>query len=205
MGSKKIYFVVILLMLHMISCNTSPKEAVRREIPVQLAEGDIVFRCGYGVVSTAVAFSDNNGAYSHVGVVAKVDEKWCVIHEVPFEGETAEDDKVYCEDISDFFNSEKAQLGAIYRFEGLDSLQREKIKDYLLFQLEKQTPFDHDYSLECDSLQYCSELVWRSFMNAEIDLTDGRRTEVSIPIVHDFLIMPSDIEKNKKLKSIYKF
>lgn len=176
-----------------------------RNIAIEFHDGDIAFRCGSGFMSKMVIAANPKGRYSHVGVIAKVNDRWCVIHEVPYEGRTTADDKIYCEEVDKFFDSNKAISGAIYRFEGLDSIHRATIRQYALQQLSLNTPFDHEYDLEDDSSQYCSELVWRSFLTTGIDISNGNRTYALFPGLSGYYILPSDIETNHSLIQIYHF
>ncbi len=172
---------------------------------MELHDGDIAFRRGSGGASRAVLMANPRGSFSHVGMVVNVDGQWCVIHEVPFEGQSREFDKIYCEPVSDFFNTIKAATGAIYRLSGLDSVQKETICNYARKHLELSTPFDHKYDLTDDSKLYCSELVWRSYLEVGIDLAEERRTKVSVPGFAGIHIMPADIEFCDRLELIYCF
>ncbi len=207
--SKQIItFIISFSSIFLLSCSgehRDKKYSEPRNIPVQLCDGDIAFRRGMGVVSHAVISTNNRGHYSHVGVVLKDSVgRWCVVHEVPYEGEKHSDDKIYSQPIEEFYASDKACSGAIYRSD-IDSIERAAICKYLLSQLQKETPFDHDYDLSDDSKLYCSELVWLSFLEAGIDLSQGRRTIVNMPPFNGTHIMPTDIELNDSLRLIYEF
>lgn len=177
----------------------------KRNITVELHNGDIAFRRGSGAASHMVLAADNQGSYSHVGIVVCVDSVWRVIHAVPFEGQSAKDDHIYGDEVGEFFGKFKAVAGAIYRYQALDSAQITAITNYAKLHLDRTTPFDHDYNLDDDSRQYCSELVWRCFLQANIDITNGERSTVTLPTMSGKYILPSDIELNKKLTCVYTF
>ncbi|MFI3277322.1 MAG: YiiX/YebB-like N1pC/P60 family cysteine hydrolase [Rikenellaceae bacterium] len=182
------------------------RQATKRNIPIELRDGDVAFRRGMGLTSNIILITNRSGHYSHVGMVKSVNNKWCVIHEVPYEGESEEDDKIYCEEIEEFFNTIKASSGAIYRLEGLDSSQIATVCNYTLKHLECNTPFDHDYDLSDDSKLYCSELAWRSYMQIGIDISNGSRTDVrTLKINSEQIIFPADIETSRVLAPIYEF
>ena len=187
--------LIISTTLLTISCNQtkSSKQEEKRNIPVSFNNGDVAFRRGIGAVSRVVLAANIRGSFSHVGVVVNVDGEWYVIHEVPYEGESRAQDKIYCEKIEEFFTPAKAESGAIYRYKDLDSLQRNQITNYLFKQLKDNTPFDHKYNLDNDKSQYCSELVWRSFLEVGIDISKGERTRINIPTLKGDYILPSDI------------
>ncbi|MFI3267104.1 MAG: YiiX/YebB-like N1pC/P60 family cysteine hydrolase [Rikenellaceae bacterium] len=190
-----------------ISCNTSihQKQIEKRNIPVELCNGDIVFRRGIGVASQAVLFANSQGTFSHVGVAVNIDDKWNVLHEVPYEGENQDDDKIHCEPIEDFFNTDKASCGAVYRLKGIDTLKQQIIKEYLKYKLACDVPFDHEYDLDDSTKLYCTELVWRSYLEAGVDITKGSRTEIFLLIFNGMQILPCDIESNEDLELIYMF
>lgn len=189
-----------------ISCdNLRDNRVVKRNIPVDFHNGDIAFRRGVGMASQAVLMSNHRGSFSHVGIVTQIDSQWMVIHEVPYEGRSYDDDKIKCETIEEFFEADKAASGAIYRLHGLDSSMQNRICSYLFRQLELGLPFDHDYNLDDTTHQYCSELVWRSYLKAGVDLSEGRRTKVSMPLFSGEHIIPADIELNENLDIIHRF
>lgn len=199
--------IIPFLSLFVVMCGSNSQIEVveKRNIPVDFNNGDIVFRRGYGAASGAVLRANIRGSYSHVGVVMSCEDKWVVVHEVPYEGRSRDDDKIYVEAVGDFFNTKKAMSGAVYRLEELDSTDCQTICRYLLRQISNQTPFDHDYDLADSSRLYCSELVWRSYMEIGVDVSKGSRTKVTLPGVWGSHIMPADIENNMDLKLLYRF
>ncbi len=202
----RLWQIVSIALLIVTSCgNNETWQVEKRNIPVEFQTGDIAFRRGVGAASRAVLLSNHRGSFSHVGVIVQQDSQWMVVHEVPYEGKTPEDDKIYCEQVSDFFNTQKAASGAVYRMQGMDSAKRSIVYNFLMRQLERELPFDHDYNLADSTSQYCSELVWRSYLDADIDLSQGRRTRVYMPPFAGEHIMPADIELNETLELLYRF
>lgn len=170
---------------------------------VQLRTGDIVFRLGESRESRAVTTMDKKGDYSHVGMVIDVDGRWMVLHAVPNERATKqEEDSVKLEPVGVFFRSDRAVKGAVFRYplspedtilllqKGLQLYGRHPLFDGL-FDCEDTTDF------------YCSELVYYLYHDAlDIDLTEGRRHPM--PLFPD-LIFCSDIFQNAKLEEIFAF
>lgn len=190
-----------------ISCiweNQDSTTTTKRKIEASLRSGDLAFRRGRGVISDAVISADHCGHYSHTGIIVERENQWYVIHEVPYEGRSRINDKIYCQPIELFFRDDKAKAGAVYRV-GIDSTSISKIVNYLDRQLALEIPFDHAYDLEDSTSLYCTELVWRAFNLAGIDLTEGRRTNLNLPGMGGEKIFPTDIELNKKLKLICRF
>lgn len=201
-GFRQIVISFSFLVL-LVSCKNEQK-TFKSDIPACLKDGDVAFRRGNGLSSYAVLAMDGSGTYSHVGVIISKDSSFYVVHEVPYEGETIKDDGIKCESVYDFFLPEKAGQGAIYRVEMSDE-ERAKIKAFLIRQVDLGTPFDHDYDLSDDSAQYCTELVWRAFLCADIDLPEGRLTKTNLPGFSGYYLLPSDIEVNNRLGNIYRF
>jgi Orthopoxvirus protein of unknown function (DUF830). len=69
-----------------------------------LREGDVVFRRGAGLISRAVLAADEDGQFSHIGIVVRNGNNWMVVHAVPGEPEFKGDsDRVKMEPIASFF------------------------------------------------------------------------------------------------------
>jgi MoaA/NifB/PqqE/SkfB family radical SAM enzyme len=51
--------------------------------------------------------------------------------------------------------------------------------------------FDGDFRLETPGRLYCSELVWRAFREAGIDLVEGRFSRLELPLRRGDFILPS--------------
>lgn len=187
-----------------IGCHRD-SQAVEYVMPdtVHLQTGDIVFRLGESRESRAVTTVDRNGDYSHVGMVINVNGHWMVLHAVPNERATKqEEDSVKLETLGTFFRSDRAVKGGIYRFpitpeDTLRLLQKG-------LQLYARHPmFDGQFDCEDTTDFYCSELVYFLYLNTlNMDITEGRRHQ--LPLFPD-LIFCSDIYQNPKLEEIFTF
>lgn len=151
-----------------------------------IREGDVVFRRGGGVASRAVLLADAGGMYSHVGVVV---DGGRVVHSVPEGG-------VKIEALEAFFAPRAAHRGAVMR---LDSVVTVKVAHFV------GAEFDHDYDLADSMRLYCTELVWRAFHNAGVDLSEGRRSEIAVPGFDGEYILPSDLAKCGRLTAVMEF
>ena len=197
------HILLIAVAIGLMQCS-SPRSREALDIPVDvLQEGDIAFRRGDGVVSDIVAYNDADGKYSHVGVVARVDSGFVVVHAVPGEGEDGKD-RVRAVALSDFFAPEKALRGEIMNIP-LDSAQRRIIGLRALEKARQEVEFDHQYDLTDTTKLYCSELLQLIFGHVGVDLAQGRYTHINVPSMTGDYIMPSDIHKNPNLKSTYLF
>lgn len=160
----------------------------------QWREGDIALRCGWGMESRAVT-NQGHSAYSHAGLLHHDREHniWQVIHAVP-----GEDDPEYlkAEPLSVFYCHERARAGAWLRVDCSDSIARQATQ-YALWKIEQHVLFDNDYLLEDTTMLYCTELVWRGYQTAGIDVSGGNRHDVTrFFCTEGECIFPSDLEKS---------
>lgn len=173
-----------------------------RDFGGELRQGDIVFRRGHGTKSRAVLAVDSVGAYSHVGIVCATDSGLVVVHAVP--GESAGRDVVKAEWPGEFFLPDRAVGGAVCRPRS-DTAVLNGAAKYALRAQRAGVEFDHDYDLSDSTAMYCTELVWRSFLAAGVDVSGGRRTHVPVPPFVGDYIMPSDIFCDTILNEIITF
>jgi hypothetical protein len=162
-----------------------------------------VFRLGRGTASRVVNIADKEKSYSHVGLLVKDStEEWYVVHAVPGEGEeTGGRETIKYDPIARFFGHDRTVDGVVMRFDSIAEISNQIIDKAQEF-FRQQLLFDHDYSLSDSSTLYCTELVHRAFLCANIDLSEDRRH--SFPLFKEFIIFPSDILQNKRLHEVCK-
>jgi hypothetical protein len=203
-SSAKLIFIFVFVLVVAIGCsqreNLSDFEVIIDK--TKLLEGDLVFRLGRGTSSQIVNFADKERSYSHVGLLIKDSVgEWAVVHAVPGESEETNGIEVVKSDpLWRFFGKDRTVSGVVVRFDSIELISRqivEKIKELY----NQKLLFDHYYALSDTTTMYCTELVHRVFLNASIDLTEGRRH--SIPLFREPIIFPSDILKNNALYEIY--
>lgn len=158
-------------------------------------EGDIIFRCGYGVESKAVTMR-SAANYSHVGLLHydSLTNEWHVIHAVP-----AEDEPEYLksEPVSVFLSPNRARCGAWMRVNCSDSIAH-RAAQYALSKVEQRALFDNDYLLDDSTQIYCTELVWRAYKAQGMDVSSGHAQPVpTIFSKEGKAIFPSDIEQSE--------
>ena len=203
MSHLVLHIITIVIMVGFTQCTT---RQVSSEFTIStnlLQEGDIAFRRGEGITSDIVAYNDADGKYSHVGVVAKIDSCFVIVHSVPGEG-TEGQDIVRAVALNDFFATDKAIKGEIMRI-ALDSLQQQVISKRAIEKARLQVEFDHQYNLDDTTKLYCTELLQLLFGHIGIDLAQGRTTHINVPGMTGDYIMPSDIHQNSNLESIVIF
>lgn len=183
---------ILLLLGLLVSCS-SPREAPA--LPYgDMREGDLAFRCGEGLFSRAVTSVENEGVYSHVGILVRDGETWKVVHAVPGEKEGPDDfDRVKAEVPEFFFAPDRACAGALVHTGLTDAESLERIRNTALSWARDSIRFDGKYDL-ADSLQlYCSELVWRLYRQEGIDLSEGRRKQLNIIVLQGDCLLPEHL------------
>ncbi|MDD6517605.1 MAG: YiiX/YebB-like N1pC/P60 family cysteine hydrolase [Prevotella sp.] len=198
----RIWFVCLAMIL--VSCGEREEERSILPDDFALCAGDVVFRRGEGITSRAVLATDANGNYSHVGIVVDYAERRMIVHAVPgepdFEGDV---DRVKMDTPEKFFSYKNASKGEVCRLR--DSSIAQRAANVALRIFRKGTPFDDKFDDKDTSKMYCTELVVYAYRHAGIDLTEGRRHEIDLPIIKTACIFPSDIYASRHLKSIIKF
>ena len=194
------YLFLNIFLFSCMGCSSGHQEKAIQA--VEFLSGDLVFRRGNSLKSDAVLYADKSGNYSHIGIVVAVDSAFKVVH---IEPDNEYKDRIKKEELAVFFAPKNAKAGAVMRFS--DSLCAERAAEYALCRYDEQEiTFDHDYDLDNNSKMYCTELVWLSYLESGIDISENRRSSVSsIPSFSGTYLFPSDIFKNTKLKTIYKF
>ena len=185
-------------------CTEQVREAVA--LPTQdFQVGDIVFRRGESVASRMVLMNDPDGEYSHVGMIIQGDSSLMVVHALPGTVPTQDgEDLIRLETLHEFFAPENAIYGKVMRLP-LDTLQQAELTQRARTKVVMRTEFDHDYDNLDTTRLYCTELLQLLYQHIGIDLAEGRITSINIPGVNADIIMPADIHRNEKLKTIFIF
>ena len=173
-----------------------------QELPV-LCDGDLIFRKGRSLVSRVVLMSDRASAYSHVGIVAFKNDTPFIVHVVPGEPDENGEEKVKCEPPADFLNVEKADLFAVFRLDDdekhLSKIAAQKALDYY----EKGLLFDKAFDFRSDEKLYCTELVWKAYLSAGINLTGNKFHVLTMNLFADSIILPGQFIESELLTQIY--
>lgn len=166
----------------------------------------MAFRRGGSTKSMVVLRADRSGRYSHVGIVVATDSGFRIVHVTPGEREPgAGADTVKLERLDEFFASHRADHGEIARFTKDGDAAHKAAKNALRF-FRDRIIFDHDYDLADTAKMYCTELVWRAYGLAGIDLTQERRSVISgLGPFNGEHILPSDIYDYPAIKCVFSF
>lgn len=170
---------------------------------LELAVGDIVFRRGRSLNSRAVMLVDQDSRFSHVGIVVEVPQGLRVVHSVPPSDGVA--GGVRSDPIEVFLGDRFAMDSAIYQ------LKRDNREQYgaaaakvALAMAESRVQFDSAFDLFNAAELYCTELVWRAYKEAGIDLVEGRFDKLHLPMFQaDNVILPSRLLKSPHLQPVF--
>ena len=136
----------------------------------RLRNGDLIFRSGVSVDSQLIKMFDPGSKYSHVGMIDVRDGNAYVVHIEPDE---RGDSKVRRDPLADFLAPRKADGFAVYHvLPDDDQRARAAIQAALGYQA-RGVLFDRDFSLDTEDKMYCTELVWRAYLDAGLDLLGG--------------------------------
>lgn len=194
-----------MLVLLLTNCH-KPGTAVEVTGQEDFREGDLVFRCGLGAESRFVT-TVSNSAYSHIGILHfdSLHNEWQVIHAVPGEAGKGEPDRVKCESLADFFHPDRAKRGAWARVNCPDSMATAATR-YAWQKALRGVEFDHDYTLADTNRLYCTELIYQSYRQQGLDVTNGlRHGALSFFSKDSVTIFPSDIIESGQLLTVTPF
>ncbi len=202
--------IVAIAALMVISCGGKDGHSI---LPagVELREGDVVARRGMGLKSRVVCELDSTGLYSHIGIVARSPEGGLrIVHAVPGESNEGEStdsliDPVRCDPPEYFFSSERAAIGAAWRYP--DSIVAKRAAQQALRWYYKRVPFDYCYNDSDTTVLYCCQLVELAYLRAAgISLSEGRHQRLKAPGIGEVSCMfPSDIISSSHLRHLLSF
>ena len=166
------------------------------EVPVHsLESGDVVFRKGTSMTSLTVSWLDRTALYTHVGLVLVENDVVEVIHAVP--GDRYNElgpPTVIKESLGEFFSHDGVVAISVQRISiDPDSGIAARAADAAVSFVEQGVLFDGAFDLETTDKMYCTELVWRAYKIAGIDLIHGVFDEVRSPFLAKKVIFTSTL------------
>ncbi len=199
--------VICLLMIVGLSACKGEKRKHIMPADITLQAGDIVFRRGVGAMSRMVRMADNQGTYSHVGLVVNVGDSLTIIHAVPDEPDYEGDyDRVKMDSPERFYGTMYAAAGEVKRLREMDSVIVRQATAYAYEAYRAGVAFDHAYDDMDTSKLYCCELIERAYLLSGIAISEGQRHSLFCPGLGDiYCILPSDILQSSYLETVYQF
>ncbi len=150
--------------------------------PDLLQPGDLIFRQGEGWAGQTLAWIDRSTSYSHVGIIALVEEQPFVIHaSVGAVPESQEAGIVRMESLEAFLARDTTVAIAISRLTIPDVEAQHLAVTTAETYANQHLPFDHSFDLSTPNQLYCTELVWRSYQAAGLDLVNNQFDQLTLP------------------------
>lgn len=162
--------------------------------------GDVLFRRGRSILSSAVLAADAEGRFSHVGIIVTLPDGLGVVHTVP--GHADAGGGARGDPISEFLDPDLASAAALYRLIGDDRERSQLVQRAARDFATRAVPFDGDFDLEHQDRLYCTELVWAAFLRAGLDLTQGHFDSLDVPFAKGPHLLPSRLETSPHLRLI---
>lgn len=131
--------------------------------------GDVIFIRGKSIRSAVVRLLEgSNRDYSHVGLVVLENGHPFIIHADP----AATTDRVIKEPWDAVISPKRITTATIFRMADSSTAERLGIQASTVAQRfwRDALLFDHEFDLTTPQKLYCTELVWRAYMAAGIDL-----------------------------------
>ena len=162
---------------------------------MNLQNGDLVFiRCRTWR-SFIIRFIDNMDDYSHVGIVRIVNGVPNVIHASP------EAEVVQLESLVDFMSPTNAEHSGVYRLKDSQLIaEAASLSAWNYF--ERKTSFDYKFDIKHDNALYCTELIWRAYEQAGIDLSVGEEDFLYDSAIYGKVLMPARLSRCRYLVKI---
>ncbi len=174
-----------------VLCGCSPADPADG-VACRLRDGDIVLRRGRSPKSRAVLMADSAGMFSHAGIAVATDSGVMIVHAVPGEGVPGQPERIRMERPEEFLSRKKACKARIFRI--MSPGAAATAAGYARRKYLDEVEFDHDYDLEDTVRMYCTELLWKAYMQSGVDITAGRRSTIrNFPVYAGTYIFPSDI------------
>lgn len=163
--------------------------------------GDVILRRGTSLASRLVLASDDEGEYSHAGVIVRTDRGTTVVHAVPTDTGRS-DGRVVAESLSDFLSPDAAVAALLLRARREDPRLGDGIARHAERLADAAVPFDSHFDLATAEELYCTELVWLVFRAAGLDLAEGLNLDSNDPFHRDRYLFPSDLANSPHLRVI---
>ena len=193
--------ILLVGLVYCVNNNTPTASLAESQILTEgLQSGDIIFRRGPSIESEVVMTLDRAANFSHAGIVLRERDETFVIHVV-----TGEDGPniTKVESIRDYLRSDRATAAIAYRSVNENPSQIAQAVEAARRYADQQVPFDSDFDLTSDRALYCTELVWRAYQHAGVDLIEEPLDPPTTSLVKSPILWPSNLLRSKRLKSVW--
>lgn len=187
-------FIIIRRQQALLNTRKAAKYYFKPQEKQLLQEGDLILRRGYGVVSSMISnMNDAQYDISHCAIVVKDSNgKLSVIHSVS--SDLSDIDGVQQQTLDRFTNESCPNTLVVLRHKGDDSITQHNIAQRAYYYLDQKIKFDHHFSISDTSTFYCSELIYRVYMDVYKQDYFEERKKTNHP---DFLTFPAFMDSTK--------
>lgn len=166
-------------------------------LPAQAQAGDLVFRQGTEAVSHMVRAIDQQGLFSHVGMLVGESGAWQVIHATPSE-RAGQPDAVVLDSLDFFLAPERTRAFALHHVVQADTAARRQAVAWALAQQGR--PFQVQAQVPGNGI-YCTTLVWQAWQRNGLDW-QVPFTQVDIPWFRGRYLLPSILAASPRLQRL---
>jgi uncharacterized protein YycO len=194
-------FVAILMVAMLSGSSVFIADKISIQISIDerlLQDGDVIFRRGTDAVSRAILTGDTGSNYSHVGLIVKRHHHAYVLHAIPAEA-SGEEDIVKVEPLTIFISSRRSIAVSVLRLKNNAKARGKLAVDYA--QSRVGAPFDFSFDGEDDSNLYCTELVWRAYEVAGVQIVNAAKL-INVPMLASNVVPPSAVYKADAFQEI---
>ncbi len=165
-------------------------ETITLQPLLECHNGDLVFRRGESFTSRVVLACDPEAVFSHVGMVYKTRNQVMVIHAVPGEQPPGKKQPLKCEPLESFL---KGDLAIDYRICRIRHEHRNAARaaaEIAHSFFINGYWFDDKFDLATPKALYCTELVWKAYQKAGLELLSEQDFSQA-PFSNSRIIYPS--------------
>ncbi len=171
-----------------------------RQAKGQLKEGDIVFRTANTWLTQAPEPFADNATYSHGGIITVEASRIKVVH-AAVEGRG--NPVVKAESLANFLQQGNTTQAAVYRLKASTPKVQQAIATAAKTYAAEDMPLRANSGLPPNDRAYCSELIWRAYLEAGIDLSDQAPKRFSFPLASRN-ITPDSLSSSV-MRPVYRF
>lgn len=128
-----------------------------------IQDGDVILRHGYGLVSDLITETLAEEV-SHCAILVKDSSGINVIHSVS--QSLSDYDGVQMQNLKRFINDSKKNSVVVMRYKFSENDDKSLIGKKARSYLDKKIPFDNNFDINDSSQFFCSELLWKVFLDA---------------------------------------
>ena len=166
----------------------------------QFQTGDLLFVRGMSWRSRIVLLINGGGSdFSHVGLVWRRNGRPFVIHATPTSSDKPEGGGVMVDPLRKFLSTKHVLQAALYRVKDRKGDIAKRAAATAQRYAAQALPFDHEFDASTSSKLYCTELIWRAYREAELNLLSTFSESASDPL------LPAALSQSRLLTEVARF